>query len=277
MGGSDIIEYPDIPDNQWQAIIDDLTLTLTEHDTPDKIVQAAEMIVTGMPLYKIAKRLNVSTKTVRSWLTKYPYMALAVSQARKDMTRWRMSQIEQQFFDAAQVSAEVLTANAQTSEDDDTPVINAKLLGIKAQHARYILSLFFGSKLDVNIQISEESPTLKASQSALDYITEKLKSQGESDEPIEATVRVIDSNEGHGPLLDSEGKPHHGELNKLDINREGVLCHVCGQRFERLDIHMRVKEGLSTELYETIFVLAPGSILQANKDYEALKNEQVRD
>jgi hypothetical protein len=261
---NEIVKYPEIDAVTWQETINTLTETLVESDMPNKIVEMAEMLVAGYPTYKIADKLGVKRQTVKNYMTKYPDMTRAVALARKDLSLWRMSQMEQQFLEALKTSADVFSAN----ED-----VNAKLLGIKAQHARYVLSLFFGNKLDINIKISEETPLFKARQSALDYVVDTAKDY--EDDAIETTIRIIEE-EPKGPLLDEEGNPNHGELGVLEKNKEGILCHVCGKRFERLDIHIRIKEKLSSEMYETIFMLAPGTISEVIKGIDE-QTEEDRD
>jgi hypothetical protein len=266
----DIVKYPDIDSATWQDAINQLTETLIDSDVPERVVKIAEMLVAGFPMYKIAKKIGVKTSTVKSYIKKYPAMASAVARARSDLSLWRMAQMEQQFVQALETSEEVFTA------DDST---NAKLLGIKAQHARYVLSLFFGNKLDINIKISDETPLLKASKSALDYVVDAAK-EYENEDTIEATVRIIEDGSTNGPLLDEEGNPNHGVLGELDVSEEGIMCHVCGVRFERLDIHIRVKEKLSSEMYETIFMLSPGTIADTIKginEYDNPENEEDRD
>lgn len=263
---NDIIKYPDVKnDVVWTSIIEQLYETLSAIDgMPDKVISAAEMMVANWPIYKIAKELDVSTKTVRGWLTQYPQLAMAVADARQDMGKWRMEQLEQQFLLALKKSEEILTTsvvNAQSSEEDTVKeTVNAKLLGIQAQHSRYLIDLFVGNKFDLNINIREDTPVLKATQSALDYIITKLKQSEPDDEPIEGIVRVIDPHEKEGPVLEPDGKPRYGEFGKIDVNEEGMLCHICGKRYARLDIHIRTREGYSNESYETLFMLAPGAI-----------------
>lgn len=67
---------PDLPeDDDWQEIVNRLVDTLgSDKDIPDKVVLAAEMMVAGLPTYKIAKKLGLSTNTVKGWLTRYPLM-----------------------------------------------------------------------------------------------------------------------------------------------------------------------------------------------------------
>lgn len=271
------MKYPDNDTATWQTVIDNLTLTLTEGDTPDKIISMAEMLVSGWPMYKIAKELGVSTKTARSWLVKYPEVTQAVAVARKQVSIWRMQQMEKQFVTAVKKSAEVLEVDATYDPQEDVPerVVNAKLLGIQAQHARWVLDLFLGNKFkDININIIEQNPTLKATKDALNYITEQLGSQGD-DDIIEGTVRVVDEANAQGPLLDENGDPYYGALGILDSTDDGMLCHICGQRFKRLDIHLRVKEGVSADMYEVMFMLDAGTIRDAMREDD--KSEEDRE
>ena len=272
---SDIIVYPDIIDNdKWQSVIDSMTLTLTEGDNPDKIVSTAELLVSGWPLYKIGKELGVSTKTVRGWLQKYPKMTQAVAIAKSEISKWRMEQMERQFISAVEKSAEILAIDATYDPAPDAipeRVVNAKLLGIQAQHSRWILGLFFDNKLDININIRDESPTLRATRDALDYITEGINSQ--EDEPIEGTIRVIDETNPGGPLVDENGDPYYGTLGRLDTNKDGIMCHICGKYFMRPDIHIRAKEGLSSDMYETVFMLSPGDLKVAVDEFNKPREE----
>ncbi len=270
---------PDLPeDDDWQEIVNRLVDTLgSDKDIPDKVVLAAEMMVAGLPTYKIAKKLGLSTNTVKGWLTRYPLMSLAVANARKDVQRWRLSLLEQQFVSAVMKSGEVLEARPEpvtdsygeiVIDDDGNPVMldpNAKLLGVQAQHARFLISMFMGNKIDVNVNIRDESPVIKAKADALDYIAQRIGDLVENREPRETIVIVQDPKKESGPLLTEDDKPNFGQLGVLDISEEGILCHICGKRFAQLDIHIRTKHSLSNDMYETVFMIPPGGLKDASK------------
>jgi hypothetical protein len=267
-----IIKYPDnVEDFEWKEIINGLTEQLTDKELPENVIVAAEMLVSGFPTYEIAKHLGVKTSKVKSWLFKYPEMTRAVAMARKDLSRYRLQKLEPMFFHALEKIKEVLTAESYIQEDSEGNIIlstpNAKLLGVQGQMARYVISLFMGKQSDININIKDERPLLRTNEGGLDYLAKKLLEMRDKqeEEPIEAEVRVIDPKKEKGPILNEEGDPNFGELGILDHNDTGTLCHICGKRFKRLDIHIRVKENLSNEMYETIFMLAPGSLKEINE------------
>ncbi len=270
---------PDIPEgDDWHEIVNRMVETIEEgQEVPDKVIQAAEMMIAGVPAYKIARELEVKTKTVRGWLTKYPLVSYAVSNARKDIQKWRLSLIEQQFVSAVNKSAEVINAKPYAVTDingnivydeDDNPVIvdpNAKLLGVQAQHARYLISLFLGNKIDLNVTVRDETPVMKAKADAMDYLAKKMADLITSGEPRETIIVVQDPKKESGPLLTEDDKPNFGSLGVLDINPDGALCHVCGKRFAQLEIHVRTKHSLSNDMYETVFMLPPGALKDAAK------------
>lgn len=267
------IMIPDIDttDIKWADIVDRMTdVILTDNtDTPENVIRAAELTLAGFPKHEIAKKLSVSVRTVRNWFKKYPMVSFAIAEARKDLSLWRMQLLEKQLLLAMDKSQEVLTLDPKKTDD-----INVKLVGVQAQHARYIMSLFFGNKLDVNVHITHDTPTLKASQEALDYLLARIEAE---ENTIEGVVRIIDEKDDKsGPILDEEGNPHHGELGVLDIEDGKMLCHVCGNRYERLDIHIRTKEDMSDETYETLFML-PSGIIKDTVNAELDRREAEKD
>jgi hypothetical protein len=244
------------PDTEWVDIVNTIVDTLQTGDTPDEVVEAAEYMIAGWPTYKIAKRMNVSSRTIRRWLTRYPAMAAAVSQGRKLLSSWRMARLEQQFLTAVERSQEVLDV---ALNDGD---VNPKVMGLIAQHSRFVLGLFAGQQIDINVRIEENTPVLKAKREALAFLASELakQRQGAEDEPIEAVYRVIDEKEEVGPLLDEKGDPHFGILGEIDVSEDGALCHVCGKRFKVLSLHVRKKHNISEEAYEITFLLERGAV-----------------
>jgi hypothetical protein len=244
------------PDTEWVDIVNTIVETIQKGDTPDEVVEAAEFMIAGWPTYKIAKRLNVSSKTIRRWLTRYPHMAAAVAQGRKLLSSWRMARLEQQFLSAVERSQEVLDV---ALDDRD---VNPKVMGLVAQHSRFVLGLFAGQQIDINVRIEENSPVLKAKRDALAFLASELVKQreGAEDEPIEAVYRVIDEKEEVGPLLDEKGDPLFGVLGEIDVNEEGALCHVCGERSKAFSLHVRKKHNISDEAYEVTFLLERGAV-----------------
>ena len=274
---------PDVKDDfTWQEIINELVEQLDkdffDNDDKSKIVEAAALMVAGLPTYEIAKQINVKTNVVKSWLTKYPVMTKAIATAQQNVQKWRMQQLEGQFVMAVKKSSEVLSAETKPLTDDNGNVIydgdgypimvepNAKLLGVQAQHARFLISLFLGNKLDINVTIRDETPVMKAKADALDYLADKLKDLDDSNAPRETIVVVQEASKETGPILDEDDKPRFGVLGKLYTNEEGkTQCHICGQYFKQLEIHVRTKHGMSNDIYENIFMLTPGALKDAAK------------
>lgn len=270
------LTVPDIKDDpEWYDIVNALVDTLVEGGgVPDNVIEAAELMVSGWPTYKIARHLGVKTTTVKGWLTKYPTMAHAVATARQNVQKWRLNQLEQQFITAVQKSAEVLSAEERLFLDaDGNPLLdedgniirdvpNAKLLGVQAQHARYILGLFLGGKIDINVNVRDETPVMRARADALDYVVRKLADAQIKGEPRETVVIVQPPDKESGPLVNENDEPRFGKMGVIDVNEDGAQCHICGKRFERsnLGIHVRTKHGISNDLYEVEFMLSPGEL-----------------
>lgn len=263
------ITLPDsFDDTKWADIVDPLVEQLAQADWPEDVIKATEMMMVGIPTYKIAKKLGMKSSRIRGWLTKYPGMALIVENSRALLSKWRMTQLENQFITAIEISEEALEGGPTGPADADQ-----KMLATMLQHARFIINLFAGKKTDVDIKVSHEMPALKAQQGALDYIAEKMQEKRELEEEVIVTARVIDRSQG--PIYDDEGQPFHGDFGVMDRNADGVQCHICGERFDNLDIHIRTVERLSLERYEQDYLLEPGSVMQAQRtaDGEAEDND----
>jgi hypothetical protein len=225
---------------------------------------ATEMLLAGFPTYKVAKKLNVRPDTVRRWLTQYPTMAAIVADGKKLMSRWRMSRLEQQFLTAVERSEEILGIGLDGTvldENGDYVKVNSKTLTVLAAQSRYIIGLFAGQKIDIDVKVEYGESVLKARQDALEYIAEQLAVQRDDDEPVETIVTVIDAKiDNQGPFLDETGNPPFGELGKLDVNEDGIVCHVCGKRLKNLAKHIQTQHDCSVEDYENLYLLEDGAV-----------------
>lgn len=253
---------------EWQTIIDQIVETL-EDDIPDKVIKAAEYLICGWPTHKIAERLNTKKETIRGWLTRYPKMAVAVNYGQRELYRWRMAQLEQEFLTALEVSQRILDMGASKSRLEenmqDMASADPKILAIQAQQARFVISLFAGQKMDLRIKSpSDDRPALKAQKDALDYLAKEIADNINTVEARpETTYRVIDIASGvRGPLLDDKGDPFHGKLGEVDQKEEGTLCHVCGERVAKLYMHVTKGHKMKVREYEIVFMLDKDSLRQ---------------
>lgn len=243
---------------EWSDVLEALSLSLPEEAYHGKIIRAVEYLVNGWPIGKIAKEIGVPKDTIRGWLNKYPQTTLAVAQGKKMLSQYRMSRLQQQFIKAVERSEEILDVSLK--QDDS---IDQKMVATVAQHARFVIGLFAGQQTDVNIKVDEGTATLlKARNEALDYLAQQLQAQRDSsdEEPIEGIVRIIDAQAPSGPLLNADGQPHHGILGEIDVDDDGAMCHICGERFRQLALHIRTGEKMSVSEYETAFLLEHGAV-----------------
>lgn len=253
---SNKLMVPGTPDENWREIVEKLTEELTD-DIPEKVIRATELLLAGYTVGKAAKEVGVSPDTVKSWIRKYPTVAHVLAEGRRYLQIWRMSQMEQQFVKAVKKSEEIL----DLSLTDDS--VNTKLTGIVAQHARYVLGLFMGQQVDLNVKQDGDDPVLKAKADALDYLAQKLAESGQSNDPITVTYRVVDERSADSrPMLNAEGEPAFGQLGVLDVNDEGALCHMCGQRVRLMGVHISKDHSMRVRQYEDVFLLEPGTIDQ---------------
>lgn len=252
---------------EWQTIVDKIVDDL-DGDIPDRVIRAAEYLICGWPTHKIAERLNTKKETIRGWLTRYPKMAVAVNYGQRELYRWRMAQLEQEFLTALDVSQRILDLGSgmKTTEDlEKLESLDPKILAIQAQQSRFIISLFAGQKMDLRIKSpSDDRPALKAQKDALDYIATQIADNlGTIEARPETTYRVIDINSGiRGPLLDDKGDPFHGRLGEFDQNDEGTTCHVCGERASKLYMHVTKGHKMKAREYEIVFMLDKDSLKQ---------------
>lgn len=246
---------------EWHEIVDRIVDELNEEDIPDDVIKAAEYLMCGWPTYKVAQRLKKQTNTIRGYLSRYPQVAVAVHYGQRELQRWRLSQLERQFISAVEASQDILDLGTP-HRDPVTSLegVDPKVLALKAQQARFIISLFAGQKLDLQVRSPEdEKPALKAQQDALDYIADKVSGRLESIEAVPekrtTTYRVVDAKDRKsGPMLDEHGDPMHGTLGAFDSNEDGTLCHVCGDRVSKIRIHVTSGHKLTDREYEMVFM-----------------------
>lgn len=259
----------------WQQITNTLVERLEKEELPEKVVKATEYLVCGWPLYKIAERIGSKGTTIRSWLKKYPAMAVAVAEGQKALHLWRLSQLEQQFLVAMEVSQELFDAepgrfveSLEEGEEDIWVPTNHKLLAAKATHARFIIGLFAGQKLKIDIKTPEdEILPLKAGVDALDYLIEGITNRLDDNKsnPIETIIRVVDTKSKEDtPIVDEKGNPFHGILGELDVDKSGVLCHICGKRSSNIRQHIGGAHKMSPFDYKVTFMIPQGALTRAN-------------
>ena len=260
---SNKLMVPGTPDENWREIVEKLVEELTD-DIPEKVVRATELLLSGYPVGKAAKEVSVSPDTVKSWIRKYPTVAHILAEGRRYLQLWRMAQLEQQFVKAIKKSEEIL----DLSLSDDT--VNVKLAGIQAQHARYLIGLYAGQQVDINVKGTSSDPVLKAKADALDYLAERLAQRKQDGDPITVSYHVIDERSTNAkPLLNSEGDPAFGQLGVLDVNGEGALCHICGQRQRLMGVHISREHDMKVRDYESVFLLDEGVVGQFDStDFE---------
>ncbi len=252
-------------DPEWNQIVEQIVSELG-NELPERVVQATELLLAGWPVYKIAKRLGVETKTVRTWLQSYPSMAMAVSNGRKLLFKWRMSRLEQQFVQAMDKSEEILDI------DLDDRAVNAKVVQVVAQQARYIIGLFVGQKMDVNVNVNQATDsTLKAKEDALDYLAQELAALRQADPVVEGSYTIEEvepksarEHSSRPPLLSEDGLAPFGDMGLLEATSEGTRCHACGKAFKSLGIHISLAHKLNAREYENLYMLVPGSVAQAD-------------
>ena len=264
-----------VPDQEWADIVNNLVEGITDDDIPEDVVKATEMLLVGFPLPEVAAEIDVETRTIRKWLTTYPVMAATVADGRALLSKWRMSKLEQQFLKAVNRSEQILDLSlggAYLDSEGNQHFVDPKVLTVVAAQARYVMGLFAGQRMDVQVTHEFGNTVLKAQEEALDYIATQLQEQkdGVVIDAIETTYRVVDDKVETGPMLDPEGRPPHGSLGEFDINDDGVQCHICGNRYKALHNHLYGKHNTSTKDYEMIYMLDQGSV-------RATKIEEVRD
>jgi len=258
---NDLIIVPTETDESWRQIVDSIIIALDKEDIPDKVIRATELLLSGFPVPDVAGQLGVKTETVRQWLVKYPIISEVLSDNQANLVKWRMTQLDKQFLQALEVSKKVL----ELPMDGDN--VNAKLVGIQAAQARYIIGLRAGQKQDITVTHEMGDSIMRARQDALDYLARRLIEQ-QYEEPVETTIRVIDSKwDDQGPMVDEHGNSPFGEIGELDKNEQGILCHICGQRYKSLRRHVLAKHNMGSTDYEVLYGLQEGSLKrEENKD-----------
>lgn len=238
----------------WTEIVELLVESLTSEDvdTPDKVVRAAELMLSGYPRYKVAKELKVTPKTVKRWTEDYPIMMQIVKSGRTLLSMWRMARIEQQFISALEVSEEVLNASAEEVEDKEGNVTktNAKVMGIKAQHARYILDLFMKNQHVINFNVDltpETNASLLATESGLAYLAQAMKRTDED---------VLE-----GQFTEAKEEIIYGTVGELSLEDGKTQCHTCGGFYQGLARHVQTKHNITPEIYEVQYDLEMGVVL----------------
>lgn len=257
-------------DLDWQNIVDGIVDQITD-DLPDDVIAATEYLLAGWDTHKIAKKLGVTRSTIRDWLKTYPAMAMAVRNGRQMLSKWRMKMLEQQFIEAVKQSEKIL------SLDLEDRAVNPKLAATVAQHARFIISLYAGQQIDINVKVDDGEGLFKAKKDALAYIAEVVAQQRQAEEPIDVPYRVISidpDNAANRPLLDPDGNPTFGKLGVFDTTDEGTLCHVCGKRYKMLARHVTRDHHMTTKEYEMTFMFSLGD-MAANGEQEGSEDERI--
>lgn len=255
--------------SEWQEIINSIVASLEPHDLPEKVIEASDYLISGFPVVDVAKRVGVSTKTVRAWLVRYPELAAAIKKGQEELQRWRLALIERQFVDAVNFSYGLLSNDSEIVNRDD------KVLAQQAKQARYILDMLTGKVKDLHITqinnntVSVDTVELKATRSSLDYLAQRINETPEDILDAEFEITYVNGPD-KGPLVNEEGEPFFGSFGSLDVDQDGILCHICGNKSKKLQPHIASAHGLSPREYENAFRLAPNEI--KNVDRSNTKN-----
>lgn len=249
------------------VLIESLAQQLDNIDLPDKVIKATELLVAGYPTYQVARKIGVSTTTVRSWLSKYPTMAMIISNSKTLMTKIRMQKLEQQFMDAVERSEEILALSLDGSTELGS--VDSKVLAVVALQARYIIGLFAGQKSDVVVTHEVGDSILQAREDALRYIADQIN----NDNVIDAVVRIVDpKKDTEGPLVDEYGNPPFGAYGEVETTDRGVKCAICGGSYKAFAKHISSKHDMSSHEYEITYSLPDGIIRQY--DLEAKRSRK---
>lgn len=256
------------PSQEWQKIIDSLLdqLDLEDVSNHSKVLNVVKDLISGFPMIEVSERNGVSTKTIRTWLVKYPNITVVVKQGQDALVRWRMSLLEKQFLDAAEFSAMLLSNNKLVTGRND------KVLAQQAKQARYIIDLFTGKFRDlhitqVNNTVAVDTVNLQGTKNALDYVAQQLNNIGE-DEIIDGEYKVSFTNgPKNEPLLDEDGTPFYGDFGSISVTEEGIECHICGARVSKLQPHLSSSHGVTPREYENTFNLIANGIKNAEQRY----------
>lgn len=258
-----------VTDNSWTTLIDQLYEQVTSDKNldwgglPSKILEATELLLSGHSLHDTSIKLDTTPQTIRSWMSKYPAMAIILSQGPQLLSKWRLSKLEQQFLTAVNKSYDILNLSLDGKTNDGVEV-DPKVLTVVAAQSRYIIGLFAGQQKDVTVRHEFGDTILKAKQDALDYLADKLQQQRgnaiSGEEPLTIEYRIIDErNEIGGPILDESGNPFFGMFGQVDKDVDGIQCSICGKRFKNIKSHIP-KHNISLKDYQITFLLDDGAL-----------------
>lgn len=258
-------KLPIAASTEWQKILEGIYSEFDVEEIPTKALQAMELLIVGFPVAAVANKIGTTSQTIRGWLVRYPTISAAITKGQEDLSRWRMSHLEKQFLEAAELSANIL------SGDPTVMATEPKLLAIQARQARYVMDLFTGKLRDLHItQINNNTTTvenveLKASRDSLEWLAQKLQTQDDKD-VVEAEFRVTYDHSRRGePVVDEGGEPFYGVYEAIDTTEDGLQCHICGTRLIELGTHIQSMHGMSTQEYENTFRLKRDEIKNATK------------
>lgn len=228
-----MMSWRDVADLLWEQV------DSGEEALPEQVMEAIELILSGEPRYKVAKKLGVSSRTIKNWLEKYPIARRVLSTGYQFISRWRMAKIESQFLDAVETSQKVLRADQNDEE------LNVKLLGIQAQHARFIIDKMLNpnTQLIFNINTKEDDGVYKAKKDALDY----LASSTVEAEFVERRDEIKDA-------------PPFGHYGVITTEGTDAMCHICGKFSATLKRHIEEAHGIEAADYEIDFKLPYGTL-----------------
>lgn len=256
MTTNSLATFDPIEDKQWNQIVEKIINDIDAEDEniPDKVIKAVECLLAGFSLTDAAKYIEVHPRTIKRWIGRYPAIPKVLAEHQTSLAKWRMGRLERQLLKALECSERLLDIDP-TSKDCS---VDTKVLAAQAMHARFIINLFTGQKIDVHVthDIADDLK-LKASQGAMEYIAERTAEllKAEDTEAIDATFRDVNE-----PLQNETGEPNFGKTGMLDTDKGGTLCHICGKRFRYLRAHVQDVHSLSPTDYEIIYMLEPGSL-----------------
>lgn len=263
-------------EERWLSLIEELSSSVQgeEEFYQDKIIEAAEMFVLGFSIKDVADELQLTKNTIKTWLKKYPVLSHIIQEKVQLVRQWRIQELDRQFLKALRKSDEILSLNPVTELEygEDGKVIppservNVKLIGVQAQHARYIIDMYTKNHGGVEVSERGEGIRLSVSEDGLKHLSQMLSKKVE-DSGVEVVHVVDDVERRDEPYFDRLGNPIHGKFRELVIAEDGIVCHICGNHYKHFQTHLRLKHDIDAETYCDVFMLTVEDIKNAEKSF----------
>lgn len=224
---------------------DALSSVVADYSTTLSVEQlrAIPLIAQGIPFFRVAKEVGVTTENIKSWYNLDRDFNMAVKQAINIASSWHEQEINKLGAVAVDRLWSIVGSNYESASESEKREI--------ARTARFIIDKIVGQKQQQTITHEISTPELNISENTVDILAKRIHELSLQDDPkvkTEYDIDHIETSFARHPDTDL-GKINYDEVENM------FQCHICGKWVVNLPDHIDKTHAISVVQYRKAFNL----------------------